>query len=48
MNDSVMGLVIELYRNPELLEFMKLYNKLNEQNRQKVLAYLKNTVESYK
>ncbi len=42
MNDSVMGIAIKLYRNQELLELIKLFEKLNGQDRQNILTYLRN------
>lgn len=45
MNNSVMAIAAEVYKNPELLEVMKLCIEieLSEQDRQNILAYLKNT-----
>lgn len=41
--DSVMGIATELYKDPQLLGFMKLCVELNEQDRQNILTYLENT-----
>lgn len=43
MNDSVMAIATELYKNPELLQVMKLCIELSEQDRQNILTYIKNT-----
>ena len=40
---GVMEIAAELYRNPELLEVMKLARELNGQDMHNVIAYLKNT-----
>lgn len=42
MNDSVMGIAIELYNNPQLLEVMKLAMELNKQDIENIITYLEN------
>lgn len=46
MSDSVIGIAIELYQNPKLMEIMELARGLNKQDLNNVTEYLNKTKET--
>lgn len=46
MSDSVIGIAIELYQNPKLMEIMELARGLSKQDLNNVTEYLNKTKET--